>query len=279
MTATLANVNVACFAVALAVAVTASVAQAADPGLRNDLDALARRTVFFGHQSVGMNILDGIRDLAAEEGTQIRIVEAKSASVVPPGTVGHAYIGENGKPDRKVKSFDQAFAPGERPAADIAFMKFCYVDFDRGTDVKGLFQAYQSTLRTLQERHSRTTFVHLTVPLTTDPGGVKSLAKRMLGRETPLSQNARREEFNALLRKAYAGREPLFDLARIESTSPDGKPRTVDVDGMAVPVLVEAYSDDGGHLNAVGRRRVARELVAFLAALRVNGEAARAEPR
>ena len=35
--------------------------------------------------------------------------------------------------------------------------------------------------------------------------------------------------------------------------------------GARVPVLVPAYSDDGGHLNRVGRLRAARQLVSVIA--------------
>jgi lysophospholipase L1-like esterase len=37
--------------------------------------------------------------------------------------------------------------------------------------------------------------------------------------------------------------------------------------GQDVPALVPDYTEDGGHLNTVGRQRVARALVAFLAGL------------
>lgn len=54
--------------------------------------------------------------------------------------------------------------------------------------------------------------------------GWKALVKRLLGR-APYGtvENVRREEYSRLLRQAYAGREPVFDLARVESTAPDGR--------------------------------------------------------
>jgi lysophospholipase L1-like esterase len=97
----------------------------------------------------------------------------------------------------------------------------------------------------------------------------KGLAKRALGRvPSGTVENLRREQYNRLLREAYAGREPLFDLARIESTAPDGSPVRVQWKDMTAPVLYPAYTDDGGHLNAEGRRRAARELIAVLASAR-----------
>ena len=60
---------------------------------------------------------------------------------------------------------------GAAAGVDIALVKFCYVDFDAGTDVPALFAAYQATLASLEGRYPRTTFVHVTAPLTTVQGG------------------------------------------------------------------------------------------------------------
>lgn len=267
MTTSDAVIHLAGGLTALAVAISAGVAQAGDARLRAELESLAKRTVFFGHQSVGGNILEGVAELARQEGLTLRIAETGSALGVAPGTLAHGAVAENGNPMGKVQSFERLFAGGGGAAPEVAFMKFCYVDYHQGTDVAALFARYQKAMRDLQGRYPRTTFVHLTAPLTAPQGGLKTLAKRLLGKETSEAQNARREAFNALVRQAYQGKEPLFDLAVVESTQPDGRPAAVTVDGKAVPVMAGAYTDDGGHLNVEGRRRVARALVAFLAAL------------
>ncbi|HEX9308167.1 MAG TPA: SGNH/GDSL hydrolase family protein [Anaeromyxobacter sp.] len=237
-----------------------------DPALAGEVAAVARLAIYFGHQSVGGNVLEGVRRLAAREGVPLHLVEAPSAAGVPRGTWAHGLVGENGSPERKIEAFARALDGGAGDV-DVAFMKLCYVDFHAGTDPVALFARYRAALRELGRRHPHTTFVHVTAPLTTSPGGTKALVKRLLGRESNEVQNARRERFNALMREAFAGREPLFDLARLESTRPDGGAETVAWRGEVVPALVEAYSDDGGHLNAAGQDRVARALVAFLAAL------------
>src|SRR5207249_2637509 len=98
--------------------------------------------------------------------------------------------------------------------------------------------------------------VGVTAPLTDVQGGAKGLLKRLLGR-APYGavENLRREQYNALLRAAYRGREPIFDLARVESIAPDGRAVTAQWNGSVVPVLAPAFTDDGGHLNAPGRLR------------------------
>jgi len=255
---------------ALSAGAAAPCASGADAALKAELERLAQRNIYFGHQSVGNNLMDGIRQLAREAGVPLRIAEARTAAELRPGTFGHTLVAENGDPLRKLRSFEQAM--GSRPApVDIAFLKFCYVDIDAGTDAKALFASYRATLDGLRAKHPGTTFVHVTLPLTEAQGGAKALAKRLLGR-APYGtiENLRREEYNALLRRAYAGREPLFDLARIESTAPDGTSVKVHWNGADAPALASAYTDDGGHLNAAGRLRAARELVSVLAAVPVR---------
>ncbi len=63
----------------------------------------------------------------------------------------------------------------------------------------------------------------------------------------------------------YVG-QPIFDLARHESTRPDGTRETFAVGGRVAYALAPVYTDDGGHLNGVGRRVMASHMVRFAAA-------------
>lgn len=244
----------------------------APAGLKQDLQSIASSTILFGHQSVGANVLDGLRALAHGVGVELRVAEVKGAAELRPGTFGHVFVAANGDPGRKLKSFTTALAGGD---PDVALVKFCYVDFDADTDARALFDVYQATLRELRAQHPRTTFVHVTVPLQSEEDLVKSLLKKLLGkRNGAIPSNARREEFNSLLRSTFAG-EPLFDLARVESTDSSGKPVSSKLDGRTVPVLDSEYTDDGGHLNAAGSWRAALALVSVLRdALAARAEAA-----
>jgi hypothetical protein len=255
-----------------AVGTSAPARGAEDPRLRADLVELSHRSVFFGHQSVGRNLLDGVKVLAERSGVPVRIVETASIAGVPPGTFAHGAMPENGNPLLKLQSFEKALAASAADGVDIALVKFCYVDIEAGTDVPALFAAYQSTLASLKARYPRTTFVHVTSPLTTVQGGIKAFVKRLLGRPPAgVAENARREEFNALLRQATRGKEPLFDLALAESTRPDGRPETFEWNGRPVPALVPAYTSDGGHLDGEGRLRAARLLISVLASAPSGG--------
>jgi hypothetical protein len=240
-----------------------------DGDLHAQLLRLSQRRIFFGHQSVGMNLLDGVRELAAPYAdVGLRVVEARAGSDLPAGTFAHAVMPENGNPRLKLESFERALSSGIGSATDVALVKFCYVDFSSGTDAPALFAEYQTKLNALHARYPRTVFVHVTAPLTTVEGGAKAALKRLLGRGPGgLLENARREEFNELLRRAYGGKEPLFDLALLESTAADGQRELRDWNGSKVPALLPGYTDDGGHLKREARLRFARELIALLASL------------
>ena len=83
-----------------------------------------------------------------------------------------------------------------------------------------------------------------------------------------LAENAKREEYSDLVRRAYAGKEPVFDLARLESTAPDGSVASASDGVRQVPSLVAVYTEDGGHLNPDAQLRLARELLSVLASVR-----------
>lgn len=238
-----------------------------DGRLRAELQRIAQRRIFFGHQSVGVNLLEGIEQLAAIAEAPVRVAAVTTASNVAPATFGHAFVAENGNPIQKLQSFEQAMGP-QPTNLDVVLVKFCYVDFTADTDVKTLFARYRTTIDSLRARNPGTTFVHVTAPLTTAQGGPKALVKRLLGRApSGIIENLRREEYNALLRQAYRGREAIFDLARVESTAPDGTALTAEWKGNVVPAMAPEFTDDGGHLNAAGKLRAARELISVLAAV------------
>lgn len=250
-----------------AISSATSLAADTDPRLRAELEQIAQKRIYFGHQSVGSNLLDGVKQLAEKAGVPVRIADVPSASGVPPATFGHTPVARNGDPVQKLQSFEQAM--GQQPAGvDIALVKFCYVDISADTDAKSLFARYRATMDGLKARHPGTTFVHVTAPLTIAQGGLKASLKGLIGRVPyGVTENRRREEYNTLLRQTYQGREPVFDLARAESTAPDGTAVTVEWKGNASPAMAPVYTDDGGHLNAAGKLRAARELISVLASI------------
>ena len=84
------------------------------------------------------------------------------------------------------------------------------------------------------------------------------------------AENAKRNDFNKLLKQTYEDKEPIFDIALIESTYPDGKEYTYTRKGQRYNSMVPEYSSDGAHLNEIGRKRVAEALLLTLVNIPLN---------
>ena len=235
----------------------------------SNLKRLSNYKIYFGHQSVGYNIIDGINDILQEhESMRLNIVETSNAADFKTPIFAHSRVGKNTQPISKVDAFLSFIEDGIGDEADIAFFKFCYVDFDADTDINKIFDYYRTKMSNLKELYPQTTFVHVTVPLTARQTGIKAAVKKILGR--PLwgyDDNIKRNQFNDLLREEFGKEKLLFDLALIEATFPDGSGNVHQKDGQSFQALVLEYTYDGGHLNEKGRRIVAEQLIIFLSNL------------
>jgi hypothetical protein len=210
-----------------------------------DLQRVRATRVLFGHQSVGWNIVDGIGAVYSSRALAAPRFVVGAAPVSRSGFFAHDGIGSNGAPATKIRDFAARLRGGAAARVDVAFMKLCYVDITAGTDVKAVFTQYSRTVRALRTSFPRLVLLHLTVPLTTG---------------SP-SDNAARGRYNALLRQAYGASGRLVDIAAAESVSPTGARVTVAYRGARYQAMYAGYTSDGGHLNALGSRRVAAALL------------------
>ena len=232
---------------------------------------LAEKRIFFGHQSVGFNIIDGITDLATEHDyIKLNIVETRSPVESGRPILAHAQVGKNTDPVSKIEGFRNILDTGAGNKADIAFFKFCYVDLARDSDPREIFDRYSTAIEDLKGRYPGTKFLHVTAPLRSVPKGggrnLKQSLRLLAGKPTVLDDNAVRERYNELLRNAYSNKEPIFDLAMVESINPNGLRCYAAGQAAKVPVMAPEYTDDGGHLNNQGRKRIAEQLLIVLAA-------------
>ena len=230
-------------------------------------EALGSRRVFFGHQSVGENIVDGVRELlAGRPQIPLRVVTSENPARVDGPALIEARIGENRRPETKSEAFERILERGfGHESGAIAMYKYCYVDVLPETDPEQLFEAYARHAESLRRRHPGVTLAHVTIPLTTAPDGLWERARTALGLKTATRLNLARERFNELLRERCGTREPVFDLALVESVRPDGTRATTPCRGREVPMLAPEWTHDGGHLDEEGRLRVAEQFLIFLA--------------
>ena len=207
--------------------------------------------------------MDGINDIVKDYlGTELKITKTTDPLVFRSPAFAHSMVGENEDPVSKIDDFARSIDNGIGGKAEIAFFKFCYVDITRNTDIEKVFSSYKATMQRLKEKYPNTQFVHFTAPLTASIPSLKAKIKKVLGKE---DNNIKRSAFNELLLHEYRGKEPIFDLAEIESTYPDGSRSSFTDGGETYYSLVQEYTDDSGHLNAKGRKIMAAELLKFLA--------------
>jgi hypothetical protein len=222
-----------------------------EESVKQDLAALRGARVFFGHHSVGANILQGLSELSKEAGVDVRIDEAP--------------VGENTKPLGKFEDFAKRAERNPDDGTQLMAMKLCYVDFQPTTDVDSLVLAYAAAVERVKKARPGVKVLHVTPPLCTHPTDLKSKLSRTLGKSIWEDQaNAKRLEFKGKMIARFPG-EPVFDLAAVESTRPDGTPEVYTVDGKEIPMLWPGYSDDGGHLNGKGRVAAAKAFAHALA--------------
>lgn len=230
------------------------------------LSAVSGARILFAHQSVGSNILQGMKDVYASAGAAAPTIVETRETLADDAQIAHVHIGVNGDPLGKIADFTALMDGPLGASVDVALLKFCYDDITAGSDEEAVFDAYARAMADLERAHPDVTFLYTTVPLTTDRG-LRASIKALLGRPDragPLD-NAVRARYNQLVRDRYAGTGRLFDIAAVETTV-DGTPTTRTLEAQTYQVLNRAYAADNGHLNEIGARAAAGALIEVVAA-------------
>jgi hypothetical protein len=230
-------------------------------------ETLSKKKIYFGHQSVGLNILNGVQDLMKEH-TKIKlnIVETTDSKAFNTGILAHSRVGRNLDPKVKIADFSGILEDGLGKKSDIAALKFCYLDMTKKTDIPKLFEDYKAEIERLKKKYPDLTIVHYTAPLTVSKTSWKTRLKKILGKKEfwEFDDNIKRNQYNQLLKEQYQGKDPILDIAEIESTKPDGSRQSFKLNGVTYYSMFPGYTKDGGHLNEIGRKKVAEHFVLLL---------------
>lgn len=231
------------------------------------IEAVSKQKIYFGHQSVGYNIIDGIIQWELETEGQLQKVDTRNFSEIGDASFIHFTIGKNYDTMSKIDDFVSLVSdiPVEQEA--VAFFKFCYVDVTRSTDVDELFNYYQEKMIAIRRDRPKLKLVMVTCPVTGIQKGLEGLARKILNRQHSyaVEDNIKRNEFNTKMKDEFSGVFPIFDLAGVESTLPDGTIQTYSYKGSDYPGMPDFYTSDLGHLNEYGAKVVSYNLLAFLA--------------
>lgn len=224
----------------------------------------ARLRMFFGHQSVGADIVQGVGEIDDEPTPHIT-EGLPDQPTVASWLLAHRKIGRNQAPATKIADVEALLDNGNLRHFDVLMLKFCYVDVRTRADADGVFESYSRFVARSRQDHPELRIAHCTMPLRRLPSGPYAVLRRLLGHRHPeIEANRAREHFNQRLRDEFVG-EPIFDLARIESTktsTAEGPPY-----GAKTPSLLSEYTDDGGHLNTRGRAVAGRAFLEFMHSL------------
>ena len=227
---------------------------------------LSKEKIFFGHQSVGYNILDGVKDLINEyPDIKLKIEKTTDLKNTSEAVFMHSEVGQNTDPKSKINDFKKKLESNIGKNVDIAALKLCYIDINRKTDVDQLFNEYKIEIEKIKKKFPNLKIIHFTEPLKINETGWKTTIKKIFGREIDsIADNMKRCQYNEILKKEYMGKEPVLDIAQIESTFSDGRRSSFEKDGKLYYSLVPEYTYDGGHLNAIGRKKVAEQFLLLL---------------
>jgi hypothetical protein len=217
-------------------------------------DEVAQLRIFFAHASVGANILQGLNALNSSDPAKYPLVQVSSTGTPPTTTTkGNIYEYARGNPSWRVKitDFETFLKNGwNSPNLDIVMNKFCYIDQDAD------WTAYRDSMANLENIYPTTKLIYWTMPLTTASN----------------SDAIRRSQFNQNLRNwiSTQNNKILFDIADIEAWSPDGSKQEFTVKGVSYQILFDGFSNDGGHLNENGMRRMAIGLYSLFSKIMTN---------
>ncbi len=239
--------------------------------LSDELAEIREARIFFGHQSVGANLIVGIDEICDQfKLPGINFIKPDATGNQDKGFFAYTKIGENNNPQSKCHEFERLLRNELSGSVDIAILKLCYADIDRETNVDEVFRFYKEIIDGLAEDFPSKQILAATLPLRQNHQGMSIFLRELAGRPNKSKlDNFRRNEFNRRLYEYYPpGR--LLDFATWESTKADSKREFYTMNGQKCFSLFEGYTDDGGHLNKSGRRAIAVEFIRKLADIVVN---------
>jgi hypothetical protein len=222
------------------------------------------RTVYFGHQSRGSAVVAGVEGLTQEHALPLRVVQTREPATISGPAFVHFLAGRSRDFASKNAAVLRLLESPTRARRPVVILKYCYGDINSPADAATMFGAYRDTVETIQFEHPDVTVVHATIPLVTVESALESGARQFLGRRTRREAAIARHRYNELVRAEFADTEPIFDLAKVEATQPDGTLAGFTAGGRMIETLARHNTDDGSRLNARCQRAAAEALLDVL---------------
>lgn len=237
----------------------------------NSIKLFQNTNVYFGHKSVGKNVIEGIKEIAqANSISNLSILKLDEDEKLTQNYFVHSSIGKNGDPISKIEEFRKNIELLINENLKVAMMKFCFADFDINSDINGIFQRYVTEIDSIKNDYPDLFIIHFTVPLKAEKsflGKLKAFAKGESNKN--FYDNLARNKYNDLIYSNFSA-DNIFDIAKIESTYPDGEREIKNLKGNQCYFMINEYSRDGSHLNEIGQKLVAKELINHIAKIKIG---------
>ena len=126
------------------------------PEISNNINLIGQKNIYFGHRSVGENIISGVNKIISKEGRKVFVIkELTSNSKIDENYFFHSNIGRNGDPKSKFKEFTDIVNNLANKNLEIAMMKLCFVDITKKTNINEVFQSNVAMIDSLQNKYPR----------------------------------------------------------------------------------------------------------------------------
>jgi hypothetical protein len=228
---------------------------------------LSQKKIYFGHQSVGNNIINGIMDIMRENPkVQLNIIRTSNKPNFVSGVLFHTRISGETNPKSLLIEYKRDVDKLMGGNADIALLRFSHSLIKGDTNVESVFNDYQLKMSMLKQKYPNTIFIHSTLPLLRSKTTWKTIIKKLIGKKEiwEYDINIKLNKFNDLLLREYVDKQPVIDLAKLQSTFPDGSLSTFTKNGKTYFNMVPDYTYDDMHLNKEARKLAAEQFLLFL---------------
>lgn len=231
---------------------------------RTQWDKLGNKKIYFGHQSVGYDLIDGVESILKKNpDIKINIIEGSNLGLFENPVFAHSKNGLNGDPKSKIDAFYKIVDEGLGEKVDIAGFKFCYADFNKNTDINNVFEYYKLKMNKISQKYPNIEIIHYTIPLRAIQKGPKAWVKKILNKDVGIQDNYARQQFNELLVNSFKD-QSIFNLAKHESTNLDKIREYTLVNDKKVYSMVPDFTIDGGHLSTKGKYYIGTQYLLFL---------------
>jgi hypothetical protein len=214
---------------------------------------------------VGRDLIAGINRLNVDGAIGLSLIQTDNPTILTGPAFVHFLAGSNRDYASKNAALLRLLKTRTYADEAVVLLKYCYADLTGDHNPYDIFAAYCEMIETIQAEYPDVTVVHATMPLTTVESAFRAQTTHLMGRPTQRTASIARHRYNQLLRAEFVGKQPVFDLARVEATRPDGTVSTFTSHGSPVETLAPENTYDGGHLTPSCQLVAAEALLNVLA--------------